>query len=654
MRIIDNILYLEVPELEACGVPRRTILSWDAIKDPSDKRKTLIQYEDLKSKYQDMIIKRFGDPYTYYHNQIIKQYLRTDTKAMDYFTAYRKDAIALPNDTIKEYVTCANWLNLLIELDNNWSKCKKVLCMDKKPELYDAIARIFEADVIKLPKVYVPLKRKIAEYKDLGYECIVSGKWGNTNSKKVKDELNNALLIEMISHPAQYSDLFIAEKYNLVAVQAGFKTITAVTVGNYRHNNAVEIDGYRYGKDVWYNKAGKVINRKRSTAPLLLINSDDNELDVFFQQVKTNKKGHDVAYHYYRPTLYIVIDAFNDYILGYAIGDTNTKDLIKAAYLNAANHVKELTGGRYFWHQIQTDRWGIDREAKNDFSQWFSNQAEFSPTQLGNSRGKVIEQTFRGNWSSKLRELFPNNYSGPNVTAKTKISRDWLESNKKSFPTVDQAADLVANFINELRNMPDKTTGTTKQQQWLNAFGAMQENKKRIISDEQHLMLLGYDHVNQHTGQLELNTLTNKGLTPILQERKRIYEAPKELYLKTLGTTCKIKYDPYDLRGVLAISADEKTRLMCYDYELVAMAKADYEDHTSDYLNSRIGEKAGHVKMIATSKETRQSVLQRARMDAASYLSAGGLVKELKHAATQLLESDFDDYTEDIDINSMM
>jgi hypothetical protein len=652
MKITDSILYIEFNELEACNVSRRTILSWDNIKDPTDKRKILINYELLKDKYQKLIIEKFGDPYLYVHNKVIKQYLRVDAKAIDFYTSYRTaDNIALPVDKIKQYATCACWTNLLIELDNNWGRCKKVLCMKTKPELYDAVIKIMEAEVIKLPLTYQTLKRKIGEYKEQGYECFVSKKYGNTNSKKVKDELNTALLIEMISHPAQYDDTFISIKYNKTAQQVGFKTITPVTVGNYRHKNAVIVKGARQGKDVWYDIAGKVIHQKRPSAPLLLVNSDDNELDVFFQQVKTNKAGQNITHYYYRPTLYVVIDAFNDYILGYSIGDANSKDLIKAAYLDAANHVKQLTGGRYFWQQIKTDRWGIDRDKKNDFSQWFSSMAAFTPTQLGNSRGKVIEQTFRGAWSSKLREMFPRNYSGYNITAKKKVNRDWLESNKKNFPTVDQAATLIADFINEMRQIIDRATGKTKQQQWLDAFGAMLENKKRLITDEQHLMLLGLDHTNQYSNQPEANTITKSGLTPIINGEKYIFEVPKDQFLNSIGKRVNIKYDPYDLGRILAISADQKTRLVCSQYNQMPMALADYLPDTPDYLNSRIGEKMKHARQIASGKEERQVTLQRHRLDAESILTAGVIKKELKHAALQLFEGNSN---EDIDMYDLM
>jgi len=650
--------------MERCDVPRRTILSWDNIKDPADKRKILIRFDKLKDKYQDAVIKIYGDPYLYCHNQLIKQYLRIDAKAIDFFTAYRKDSIALSQEKIKEYTTCANWLNLIIELDNNWSNVKKFLSMDKKPELYDAIAKIFEADLVKLPKVYVPLKRKIAEYKEHGYDCLPTKKLGNTNSKKVKDELNHALLLEMLAHGAQYDDTFICKKYNNAARIAGFKELTAPTVGSYRHDNKAIIDAYRKGNKNWYDTAGKVIHQDRPSAPLLLINSDDNDLDLYFQDVRevqrnikikgtelTEKRNIKEVNYYKRPVLYVVIDGYNDYPLGYAVGDGQTNNLVYEAYLNAANHVLQLTGDHYLWHQIKTDHWNL-ATLKN----FYESQGTFTPAKAKNARGKIIEQSFGQNWHSKLKELYPKNYKGHNIDAKFKLNSDWIDANKKFFPPIDQAPADIAAFIEELRQLPD-TNGKTRQQQWLEAFDAMRPEKKRLISTEQHIMLFGVEHKHPKTGALLPNTITNNGLLVTFNGRKVFYEVPDSMYMDTLGLTVNVKYDPYDMSKVLAISKDQKTRFVCHLYQNMPMAIADYTPGTRTELNRRLEEKKSHVNFYVNAKEERQLVLKRHQLDAESLLQAGVLTKELKYAAErQLIDGGYElaDDNDEIDINSMM
>jgi len=635
-------LYLEFAEMVDLGVSEDTLKdakkrganSWVFAKDPDDKRKVLIQYSTLKPKYQEQIIKKYGDPAEYTRNQVIKRFLQMDVKAVDHFFNYSTDdGQTLPPEKQRQYVTCANWLNLLIEIDNNWGKYKKELGMDAKPKLYDAVVRIFEAEVIKLPKAYAPLKAKIRAYETERYDCLISKKLGNTNSKKVKDDLNTAILIEMLAHGTQFDDTFIALRYNKVAERAGYKTITAVTVGNYRRANAVLIDSYRKGNAEWYNKHGKIIHQDRASAPLFMINSDDNDLDLYFQNVKLNKAGQKIIDYYYRPVLYVVTDAYNDYILGYAIGDSATTDLVHKAYLNAAQHVYELTGDYYLWQQIKTDHWNL-----KVLKGYFEDQAKFTPAAAKNARGKIIEQSFGHHWHSTLKELYPKNYNGNNITAKSKLNRDAIELNKRFFPVKDQATNDVCRFIEQMRLIPGKS-GKTRQQEWIDAFNALQQDKKRVITPERHFALFGIEHRHPKTGKLETNTITNAGLTVTINGQKLIYEVPKELYLDTLGLTVKVKYNPYNLNSVMAMSEDEKTRVVCYQYNNIPMAIADYKPGDRLRLNSALDEKKGHVNFVATNKEQRQATLKRAGLDAEGLLQAGVLVKELKHVAERQLNA---------------
>lgn len=662
MKLLNNILYIEFPEMVSAGVSESTLKmakysnsnSWGFLKDPDDKRKVLIQYDSLKDKYRDLLIKYFkGDPFDYYQNQILKNYLKNDIKALDFFMTHTTpDGNPLSVEHQKEYVTCANWLNLLIDLDTCWSRYKKELGMTGKPELYDAAIKIFEVEVIKLPKAYQPLRRKIKEYQEQGYETLVSKKIGNLNSAKVKNEENSAALLYMVSHYAQYDDKYVAMQYNKLAKQRGYKTISAPTVGNYRRKNSAILDGFRKGNAAWYNKSGKIIHQDRPSAPLLLINSDDNDLDLYYQEIRIDKKGHQNTYYYYRPVLYVVMDSFNDYILGYAIGDQATTELVHEAYRNAAQHVYELTGSTYLWHQIKTDHWNL-----KVLGDYFEQQATFTPAAAKNARGKIIEQAFGHVWHHKLKELYPVNYKGHNINAKFKVNTDALEANKKFFPVKEKAPGDIAAFIESLRHLRNEESADkrTRQQVWLEAFDNMQDSKRRLISKEQSLMLFGKEHKHPKTGVLLSNTITNAGLEVTINGQKVIYETPKESYLDTLGLTVSVKYNPYDLNEILAVSNDGRTRFVCSKYQKMPMAIADYQPGTRAMLNERLEEKRGHVQFIVNARDERLNVLKRAQLDAESLLSAGVLTKELKYAAErQLIQGNDDDDDGDFDLHSLM
>ncbi len=81
MIYVDNILYIEFTEATQAGISKDTIIkaknegfgSWKIIKNPSDKRKVLIDYEALKPKYQQLILDTYGNPYEYYGLNLFKQ-----------------------------------------------------------------------------------------------------------------------------------------------------------------------------------------------------------------------------------------------------------------------------------------------------------------------------------------------------------------------------------------------------------------------------------------------------------------------------------------------------------------------------------------------------------------------------------------------------
>jgi len=129
------------------------------------------------------------------------------------------------------------------------------------------------------------------------------------------------------------------------------------------------------------------------------------------------------------------------------------------------------------------------------------------------------------------------------------------------------------------------------------------------------------------------------------------------MYMDTLGLTVNVKYDPYDMSKVLAISKDQKTRFVCHLYQNMPMAIADYTPGTRTELNRRLEEKKSHVNFYVNAKEERQLVLKRHQLDAESLLQAGVLTKELKYAAErQLIDGGYElaDDNDEIDINSMM
>lgn len=624
MKYVNNILYLEFQDLLDSGISQFTIIGakrdsssgWNFSTDPHDRRKILVEYSSLKCQFKNIVVTKFGDPYQYLSSTIIKQHLSVTAADQDFIREYLiPDGNHLPLATQENYIKACAYLNLL-----STTTCRQIKEIGFKTasNFYQAVIRLIDTEKVPLPTAYGRLKAKVRDYKAQGAKCVISRKFCNDNSKKVKDEVSEAVLLEMISNSNQFDDVFVARKYNLWAEQTGYKTITDVTVGNYRRRNLVLVTASREGLSPWHNRFGKIIKRERPSCPLALINSDDNNLDLYFTYGASKTK---------RVVLYVIIDAFNDYILGYSIDWTATSLGIKMAYLNAIHHIHELTGEFAWWHQLQADHW--NSKGMDSFFKVFDPisgepQVKFTPPKVGNARGKTIERVFGKEWHSFLK-LYQN-YAGPNITAKSKLNTDVVKRRSKNYPEITHAAAQIEHFIEQLRSKINPKTGLTRRQEWLNAYKAMPQEHKRTLPDKQRLLHYGIAHTHR-------NTISNAGLNITLDGTQLSYDVSREDFIKHIGRNMQVMFDPYDLSQVLALNDDGRTQLLCPAYEKTKMALLDMQEVDRTRLNSLINEQKMIGQHVFDKQNKRRDVLSTSGIDAEGLLQAGILIKEERHLA---------------------
>lgn len=621
MKLIDNILYIETPDLVASGFNINTIYSicrhgyntLPFIKDPANAKLNIYPYEQLGKRYRDAVDKCFGNPYNYVAKAPIRNAVKPDHKAEEYYLAYRYDGNkCLPTEHVVKYTKAASWLNMIIQMNDDKKAIKKQLGLSLEL-FWQNVCELIKIEKIDLPTSYKRLRQSMAEYQENGYESLIDWRFGNKLAAKVNDEISKSILLELIAHPNQHDDFIVAQAYNRWAIENNYKPIDAATVGVHRRQNRYQLEGQRNGNSSWYNNFGKIIHRTRPSAPLLLIGSDDNDLDLYFRDERKGKSN-----PYYRFKLIVVMDAFNDYILGYSYGETVTTDLIKAAYLDAVYHIRQLTGGWYLMDQIQTDRWG-----SGSLNSFYQSIATYTPATAKVARAKYIERAFGTEWHQVLK-MYPN-YAGKNITSQFRINRDHLDVAKRDFPTIQEGYQYIEDFINRLRLIPDRKTGISRQQQWINAFNTSELSRQHQISEARMLHLLGSKHTHTHT-------ITNGGLRVNFNGQLFTYEVPDELYLQNVGKKVQVTYDPYDYSRVL-VTDGGNLRFVAREFEKMSSAIADYKDGDRARLNMMLMQKRKHVEAISESRNKRQEVIERAGVDAASLLQAQVMVKELKQSA---------------------
>jgi hypothetical protein len=629
MRLINNILYLTFAEMVDCGVSENYLRKakstgtkcWTFIDDPDDKRRVLIEYSSLKDEYKKKAEARFGDPYERVAKQPIRDLIKWDNKAEEFYLGYRYASgdmmLPLPIAHVKKYTGAANFLNMLKQVTDDKKALKDLLKLNLE-QFYLHALEIIEKDEIDLPTSYRRLLAKRKEYEANGYAALISWKFGNQAAAKVKDELSQSTLLEMIAHPNQYDDVFIMMQYNKWAKENGYKVIDVATVGNWRRKTEGDTVAYREGNAALRNKFLKVAKGFRPTQPLHLVESDDNQLDLLFEDPE-NPKGTR------RYVAMVVTDSFNDYVLGYAyalIGELEkdqTIHLVKAAYLNAMYYVKSLTNGWHLPGEVKTDRWGLKQ-----LQPFYEAIGKYYPTPVGSKNRGYLEQFFGNVHWKRCLKIGANNYTGNNITAHYRgVNTEVVAANKKNRPLIgNEAITQIENFFHRLRHLP-QSNGQSKHQQWMQAFEKMEN--KRLINDEQFLLKFGIEH--NHLG--EGLRITNKGVQPIINGVKYNYDLA-EYEMSDINKRVSVLYDPYDMSHVL-VTDFGGVRKMAYDARLNPRALEDCRDTDSRlYLNATLNEKRDQVGQITAKAERRKLVMTSAGYDAETLLQANVMVKELK------------------------
>lgn len=303
----------------------------------------------------------------------------------------------------------------------------------------------------------------------------------------------------------------------------------------------------------------------------------------------------EVKTDFFRYKIYVVLDAYCDYILGYALGSEITAALIREAYRDAMRHVRELTGGYHLWRQIVADRWGLVSRGLRAF---FERQAQFTPPSAGLARSKVIERSFGTEWHAELKRY--NNYAGHNITARSRANPDFIERNRANFPTAEEGPALVAQFIETMRTLPWKQSGLTRREAWTEGFRRSAAARARPVSEATYLSLFGEEHPRTCR-------LSSAGLRITLCGRPRRYDIPPEVYRDAVGREVRVTYDP-----------ERPGRILVGNGEVLGLKRRRREELREEALR-------------------REELLERARIDAQSFLQAGRLGKEERFAAVAAL-----------------
>ena len=602
---------------------------WLMIANPEDKRKPLVKFDTLIDDHKEKIKKHFGNPYDYVAKEPIKALVEKDFKAEAYFIDYRFDAVkTLTPEHINKYTVAASWLNMLIKATSEKQFIKKTLNLTLD-SFWLHVCQLIKAESIDLPCSYQRLSNKVKEYKEKGYDCLVSWKFGNKLSAKIEDDKCEGILKSLLTHPNQYDDVMVCLLYNKWANENGYKEVQPGIVGVKRREWEFELMPQREGWDAYNSKFIRQVKglAAKTMQPLKLVECDDYNLNYYFQ----NKNAGEKTQYLQRYVSYIVADSSLGLVLGscYRQAKAPVFEMVQIAWIDAMYYVRSLVndGNWYLPFEVKGDHWN-----KTTAFPYFKNIAHFVAPSLKNKQGRgYIEQLFGSPHAQRAEKLAAHkelNYNGFNITAKNRgVNVEVLKLNEKNRPKVgDEACEQIDRYFFYMRNMPSITKNNmdapSKEQMFLEKWNAMPECDKIQITDMQFLLKFGI----RHNPQNRTNKITNRGIEPTIAGVKYSYDLPDYVNMQQIiGNDVTVIYDPYDMSRVL-ITDDKNIRFIAKSATLQPRALAYAYEGSRAALNMILDEKKAQVQRVAQLASTRP--LLDDTMDVEALMFGGLMPKE--------------------------
>lgn len=391
----------------------------------------LIEYASLPERFKTRFVAKYGNP-----DELMKKEkigLPQDLNAQQFFyDRVLPNGERIPEPKQEEYTVNARVLNALQDMFNT-QKAMRRACNNNTPIIWSNIFRaseeLRETYHHTLPKSEARLRDKMREYAKTGYACLISGKFGNTNTLKITKAGERQIIALRRSKTPVYTLTQLFEKYNGIAEQKGWKPL--------RSENSLRQFLERPDiKPQWYDAvygelaSKQIYSRHNKTLMPTMRDSlwygDGTKLNLFYKDYEGGKLVVKTAF------VYEVADAFNDTLLGYAIGKSENFDLQYKAFRMAV----ETSGHKPY--EIVTDNQGAQTSkiAQAFFASITSHVSR--TTSPYNPQSKTIERLF----GEFQRQILGQDwrFTGGNISAKDawKINREFVDANKESLYTYDE------------------------------------------------------------------------------------------------------------------------------------------------------------------------------------------------------------------------
>ncbi len=592
----DVISYEALKKLCQRGKVRRVVMGGNG-------REAMYDVESLPVRYRREVYRRYPDLAERQRSEELMDLIKPNVAAEHYFATYllgeatteeapaggqskeRQGGRHLSVAKQREY---ANNCAILDAIDVQLAKLTGGDGVKKSKtefwaEMAESMPRLKERYPNSLPENARSLQRKYALYKREGFGSMIHKLYRNQNAAKVLTEEQDAVLLVLVTQYNNLEDTRIASLYNSIAASQSpcWSTITASTVRNWRKSHPQETAYGRLGATKFKASKSMQVRRSKPTAPFLHWSLDGWTAELLYQRRTERKSGTVVTYHN-RLTMVVVLDTSCDYPMGYAIGDHETPELIKAALRDAALHSRELTGEMLRACQIQSDRYAIKKmgELYSKAGQWVT------PAAARNAKAKPIERYF-GYLNNRYCKVL-HNWAGYGITTDPNKQPNSEAKNalRHGFPDEAGCRQQLVDIIEAER--------AAKRAELLELLTRLPDKYRLPMSRADYL--LAYGETTSRTIQLE-----GCGVRPQLLGVRRAYDTFDPTFREHADADWSVYYDPDDLSNILVTTEGDTRRYILEEKYVQPMALAEQSAADREEL----------ARVQAYNKAQRESVEER-------------------------------------------
>lgn len=535
----------------------------------------LFAVESLPEKYRAEVKRRYPNPEAQAAARAFIDTIVIDNAAAAYYEEVSiEGARGLSDEKRMLYTNSASILNAcrarLMEAaaeQRKVGRSRRVKLSDFWAAVAAHLPRVAEIFPHVLPENPRVLQRKYNDYFKGGtanYEVLISGKFRNKNAARVVSPEQVALITKFISYHTNPDCQEVADYYNTVCEALGWKKIDRRTVWNWAQRFGWAVDAGRYGAKEFMNTRAMQVKRFAPTSPMLYWTLDGWTVELYYKKRTEGKRGGRTTYCN-RLTVVVVLDTFNKYPIGYAIGHQESPELIKAALRNAVNHTAALYGQRLRPVQIQSDNYQIKVMLP------IYGMAEYvTPAQVGNAKAKVIEPYFK-RLNHKYAKKCSGNWSGYGITSRkeSQPNLEWLNAHKGQIPEETEVRGQIEWIIESERSL--------KREEYVAGFSKITPDHLLPMTTESYLLTFGMEAGHK-------NTLEGSGLNIRLLGERRTYDSFDLEFRKYAHLRWNVKYDPDNLSEVLAVSDEGDIRFLLEEKYVQPMALADRRSGDAEEL----------------------------------------------------------------------